>query len=53
MVVCIVNANVQQNSTEKLLTISQGIRTSGLEKVNELKVARSRFPILALRECHR
>ena len=40
MVVCIVNANVQKNSTKQLLTISQGIGTSRLEKVNKLKIAR-------------
>ncbi len=30
MVVCIVNANVQKDSTEQLLTIGVGVGTSGL-----------------------
>ena len=50
MVVCIKNANVDKNPTEQLLTIRLGIDTSGLEKINQLKIACSGFLVLTLRE---
>lgn len=34
MVVCIVNANVQKNSTEQLLRIGLGVGTSGVDFLN-------------------
>ena len=45
MVVCVGNANVQKNPTEQLLTIGQSIGASGLDKIDQLKIARSGFPV--------
>ena len=52
MVVCVRNADVQENPTEQLLTVGQGVGTYGLEKLDQLKVARPSFSVFSLRESH-